>query len=428
MAESSANPIELVFGKGVANRMPETQVPPGYARAAINVDFSDTGSASRRSGYTKFVSLPGAHSLWTHADLGYMAVADATTLYGLTADGDLTALVTGLNGSEISYCMTPKGVYWANDSRTGCLTFGMEAQSWGVETPNTTFLITPVSGGGLDAGLYGLTVTFISPDGEEGGAPATQYVTVAAGGGIQLSGLPTPQDTSITEIRVYVTSANGTQLFYAGTTLVGASSFLIGQGPRGRELRTQFYQPLPPLKYPVLKAGRLFGAYGDLMVWSDPLYYGLTHYKDNYIKVPDPITMIAAPDSQKFLLYIGTENRTYVLSADSLEDARLAPVAFTGVVPGSMAMVMPDAINIQEVVAPVPVWVDARGVPNAGTEFGVVPVHSRFVYPIYSEAAAAFVQIDGVSRYIVGGRGGAPSGLTMSDRAVARVYDEGGGA
>ena len=95
--------------------------------------------------------------------------------------------------------------------------------------------------------------------------------------------------------------------------------------------------------------------------------------------------------------------------------------------PGSLAYVAPDALGLKGITAWVPVWVDARGVPIAGTGDGLMPLHDKFAYPSFLQAAALFDQRDGQSRYVVSGRGGAPSALAVGDYVTATVVDAGGG-
>lgn len=421
----------LAFAKGVANRMAETKVPPGFVRVADNVDYSSAGTVTRRDGYALFAALVGAHSLWSHPNLGYALVADATQLYQLLPSGALTVIASGLSGAPVQYVDTPIGVYWSNGEACGRIRTDGTAGPWGVEAPPASFTLTAVANvGGLNAGTYGVTLTFVDAYGEESGAPATRFVDVPAGGGISITNVPAA-GPDVAEAKLYVTGANSAGLFYAGSVAPGAPQHLLGSGWRGRILATQFCTPFPPVKFPAIKSGRLFGFVGTRLVWSEPLYYGLTNSaKDFMIVSREAPTMLGFPDTAEFFAYIGTSVATYKLQGSALEDARLSIAAHQGVQPGSMVMMEPDAVNIELVHGAVPVWVDTVGVPMAGTAsmFGTVPLHQKFVYPVYDQAAAAFVRIEGEDRYLMGGRGGRPSGLVASDYVVARVYNNGGGA
>jgi hypothetical protein len=417
--------VPIAFSHGVANRMSEVKTPAGFARSAQNVDIGADGVVGQRPGYALAAALPGAHSLWAHPELPFALVAASSTLYRVDPSLVLTSLVTTLSGADVHYHMTPLGVYWSDGVACGCINVDGQASSWGVQTPPTCS-VAVASLGGLDAGTYAVAITYMNEDGVESGATASQFVTILQGGGITVA-TPASTDPTIAGVRIYVTTANGQELQYAGSVLAGAT-YAIGPAPRGRSLRTQYLQPLPALRYPWLKNGRLFGAVGRFLMWSEPLRYGLYEPSKNFIALRgDDITMVAAADTPEFFLYLGTHKRTYKFTGDSLETAALSVLSHSGVIPGSMALVAPDALHIENVTTWSPVWIDTRGVPIAGVQTTVTPLHEKFVYPLFDTTAAAFDQREGNSRYLVSGRGGAPSPLAFSDSVTATVHNSGGG-
>ncbi|CAM5594208.1 PKD domain-containing protein [Rhodanobacter lindaniclasticus] len=152
---------------------------------------------------------------------------------------------------------------------------------------------------------------------------------------------------------------------------------------------------------------------------------GLTRPSQMSLRLPDTITMLAAPDVDGILLYVGTRKKTYVLRGPSIDTCTLKSASATGVVPGSMTMIPAEALALDGVLVPTPVWVGTDGVPYAGTEAGVVPLSAHFAYPTYDRAAAIHVERGGLSRYIVAGQGGRTSALAMSDYAEGEVIDAG---
>lgn len=381
----------------------------------------------RRQGYTQLVPLKGAHSLWSPPGATFALVADANTLYCLQPNGLLSTAATGLSGADVHYVDTPVGVYWSDGQSAGKVLPDGTGAPWGVPTPQATFTVVPAAVGGLDAGTYGVTLTFLNAAGEESGAPATVFVDVPAGGGVTVGQVPILPGAS--EAAIYITGANSTLPFYAASVGPGTQSYLIGAGWRGRALATQFCTQLPPLRYPALKSGRLFGFVGSTLVWSEPLRYGMTNAANDFIRLSgETPTMLVFPDSTKFIGYIGTKRCTYVLKGEDVDHSALAIASHQGVIPGSLAIISPASLNMEFVHTPVPVWIDTAGVPYGATSFfGLMPMHDKFVYPIYDQAAAFYARVQGEERYLVGGRGGAPSGLAASDYVIANVYNNGGG-
>lgn len=416
--------IPLTFGGGVANRMAETKVPKGFVRAAKDVDISADDVVSRREGFTRLIALAGAHSVWSDPQLSFSLVAAVDTLYRMEPSGALTALVTNLTGADVHYCMTPIGVYQSDGQVCGGVDVLGAAHPWGVEAPALVSLSG--TGGLLAPGKYAATATYVDARGQEGGAPPSQYITLTAPGSISVA-VGAAQDNTIAEARVYITTPNGDELQYAGSCTPGGA-LVVGTTPRGRPLRTKDLVPLPPLRYPALSKGRLFGAIDRFLVWSEPQYYGLYNPTKNFASLRgQTITMVALSDEPGFCAYVGTDRYAYKFAGDSLETATLTPISHCGVMLGSMARVAPDAVNIQGTQTWVPAWVDARGVPWAGVGGGVVQLHDKFAYPQFDHVAAIFDQRDGQSRYIVSGRGGAPSTLAFQDSFTAQVIDAGGG-
>ena len=418
-------PIPLSFAGGVDNRAHATRLEPGFVREADNVEIDAQGIGRTRDGYALWVDLPGAHSLWTDELLTFALVADAGALYRVDDDATCTELVGELNGTPLSYAAIAGRVRWSNGVQTGQVALDGTPMPLGVETPLPSFGVTASAGGGLFAGTYGVAMTFTNAAREEGGAAETVYVDVPEGGGIQITDVPTDAAGVATEARLYATSTNGTDLLYAGSAVPGAAHFLIGAASRGRMLTTQFGEPFPAATCLLARNGRLMGAMDRDLVWSMPLYYGLTRPSQHSLRLPDTILMLAAPDADGFLLYVGTAKRTYVLRGDSIDRCALKKANGTGVVPGSMVMMPPEAIALDGVDVPCPVWTGSDGVPYIGTPGGVMPLSKHFAYPVYDQAAAVHIEQNGLSRYIVAGRGGRTAGLAMGDYASAEVIDAG---
>ena len=416
MADALANQVHLRFAAGVDNRTKASQLEPGYALAIANIDIDKNGVLRRREGQPLAAPLVGAHSIKAFESFPYALVADANSLYLLDGSLQPTAIRAGLNGSAVHYAQLGSTVFWSNSVQTGIVRSDGSSHDWGIESPLPTFTAAPAAAGGLFAGRYAVTATFANAAGEEGGAPEPVYVDVPEGGGILVGGIPRPASTEPTVMRLYRTEANSPDLLFAQTISINSVQWLLGAQMLGRPLTTLLKSPMPAAKWLLAKAGRIFGVVDTRVVWSDPLYYGLTDLANNYLRFPLPPTMLAAPDLATFIVYVATREKVYRLDGDSIATASKSEANSKGAIPGSMVMVPPDAIQLDRVEAPVPVWVGADGIPYAGTGFGVVALSNKFVYPVYEEAAAIFAQRNGANRWLVGGKGGKRSGLAMSDQ------------
>lgn len=418
----------LNFRAGVDNRSHETKVGRGFARKAVDVDIDVDGTVTTREGYELLATLPGAHSLWTHELLSFSLVADAGHLYVLADDGSFSS-IAARTGAEVFYTMQAGRVFWSDGQTTGCVHSDASAAPWGVPSPLPSFFLSAMASGGLDAGTYGVALTHVDAYGEESGADAPIYVDVPAGGGISVYGMSPPAlGATVTKTRAYRTGANGTELLAAAEFAATAGDGVLGAQQLGRALTTRLLGVFPPAAYLLEKSGRIFGAVGRYLIWSEAMYPGLSNLSHNSLAFPDEIVMIVAPASDQFLLFVGTRTATYVLAGSSIADVKRTQVSQYGCIPGAVAMTPADALNLDGVTAPVPVWVDGSGVPQAGTEHGLVPLHKQFAYPLYDKAAAIFVRDSGRSRVIVSGREDRMSALVATDSVVATVYNNGGDA
>lgn len=429
--DRSKNDVPLSFARGVDNRSQETKLAPGYARSAQDVEILRDGVVRRRMGTEKLATLQGAHSLWSsYPDIDFGLVGDATSLYAVDSTGALTLLRSSFNGSDFNYVRAANRTYYANGETTGVVNDDLSLADWGVETPIPQFVATITSGaGGLYAGRYEIALTYVNRAGEESGASVSVFADVAADGdGITLSNLPQPRSEDVVSLRIYHSGPNGETLKFYRSVPVGVSACSIGAELTTKLLDTQFLAQMPPLTCLLHKYGRIFGAARRQLVWSESLRYGLYRPAKNYRLVPSEIVMLASPDTPAFVIYIGTRNKVYALRGDSIDNASIAIANNSGVIPGSMKQVSAEALGIEGIMTEVPVWVSSDGIPFAGAEGGPIPLHKKFVYPIYGKAASAFIEVEGLYRLIIGGKGSRMSGLQVRDRAVASVYDSGGGS
>ncbi|HUB92167.1 MAG TPA: hypothetical protein VMA74_20755 [Dyella sp.] len=412
---------KLRFGRGVDNRSEKSRLEEGFSRIADNLDISTNAVLTPREGSTLKAALTGAHSLHAFEHFPYAFVGDAKSIYRMDSNYNLVQLVSGLNGTTIYYEQLGNKVFWSNGSANGIVNPDGSTAPWGIETPLPSFAVTAVSNGGMYCGRYGLTLTFESANGEESGAPEPVFLDVPDGGGIQVTNLSPPSTNAPQRIRFYCTQPNGTDLLFSQTAPVNTSQWTLGAQILGRPLTTLLKDPMPPATHLLAKAGCIFGAVGNLLMWTDPLYYGVTDLSNNYIPFASPLRMIAAPESVRFILYVSDGEKVHRLEGASIATASRVTVQSQGCVPGSMVMVPADALNLNDVFKPVPVWIGGEGIPYAGTEEGAIPLHDKFVYPIYDNAAAMFLRRNGANRYLVAGQGGRTSALAMSDCAEIRI-------
>lgn len=414
--------IPLKFQAGIDNRSMEADLRPGFARDVVNLDIQNNDLAVR-AGRTKWLSGTAVHSLWSNDLLDYALYVDGDTLYKLDPSGIADPIISGLQRRDMYYTLVGAKVHFSNGIDTGTVNQWGVYRPWGVETPSPSFSIASTASGGMDPGTYQVTVTYFL-DGEESGAPEPIFVEVPAGGGIAITNVPQPRGSVTPDsVRVYVSAPGDSRLFHNRDLPIGMTSVNIVAGNRGRPLDTLLLDPMGAGIYLRTKNGRVYSASGKLLRWTEPLRYGLTNRSRNYYKLPDTITGIASPDTPGLQLYVGTMKKTYVLSGDDIEKASFVAAMHTGIIPGSVVQVPADALGIDGVLYPVPVWIGTNGVFYAGVNAGIIPLNKKAVTTVYGKVAATFMDRDSSRRYVAAGAGGKTSGLAITDRMVARVVN-----
>lgn len=411
--------ITLSFARGINNTARETALPDGAIRSAINLDIV-SGVPSVREGRTLIYPSTSSHSLWSHPLLDFGVFVEGTNLRRLHSTLQVDTLHSGVQPRAMHYEMVAGRAYYSNGLDTGIIDPLGNVMPWGIECPNNSYGVQAVSGGGLHAGEYRVALTFLRGQ-EEGGALAPQTIVLTEGEGIQLSSLPAPTDSTVTALRVYLSNADDPRCFHVRDVALGMSSVTLGMGPHGRLCDTLFLTPMPPGYFLKLKLGRIFHAYGRFLRWSEALRYGLYDPVHNYLPFPSTLTGIGSPENNRLQLYIGTQDKTYLLDGMDMRDAKIAALIHTGIVPGSLVHLDPSDIQHDNVNVRCPVWLGTNGNIYCGTESGATVLNQTAAAMIYQKAAATFYQVEGQWRYLVAGRGGRKADLALTDKVVARV-------
>lgn len=425
----------LSFGRGIANRVDETAVPlpdrregtAGAARVAENVDLPPEDRPRRRSGWATVVTLAGGHSLWSCDAIDFALYAVGGELRRWEpGPGAGTTIAALASAGPVSYAYAGRRVWWSNGTDHGSVTLDGQALPWGIDQPAAP-VAAPAATGGLLRGSYLVTLTYLHANGEEGGAPEPAQVEVPEGGGITLTGIPQPAQAGITRIRVYMTGPQGTadDLRHARDLPVGTTTVTIGAHQPGKSLDTLWLRPMPPARHLVATKGHVLGAVGRYLTFSSPLRYGLYDPRTDWLPLPAHVTLIAdPPGAEGFAVLVATRSKTWLIAGESPRAASMDVVHGRGAQPGTLAMVPGDVLGFDS-AAPVPVWIDTDGQFVAGTAGGVTVLNKLAVAPRLRSAAAAFLDLDGLPRYLAGGRQGAPSRLAIGDKVTAFVVDHG---
>lgn len=292
MSTKQCPPVTLgPWPKGMNNRASEFDLPEKTLRDAYNVDITNNGRARRRRGSTLIETGSGRHSVFAYGS-HFLFVRGDQLRYGLPPSA--VALRQGLTlGEPMYYTVVNEEIYFSNGIITGKIQADGSLVPWGVLTPISSPVVSATGAGALQAGRYQVAVVHVSPTGEESGARAPAVVDVGDGGGIQVLALPQSVDGYATTIRVYRSQANGEVLYWAADYAMGTVSATLGASVNlGRPLSTLFMEPMVPCKHLTSYNGRIYGAVGNAVVYTEPLRYGLTQLDRDFLLLPKDVNML----------------------------------------------------------------------------------------------------------------------------------------
>lgn len=412
------------FGLGVDNLSPETALPRGALRYALNVDFDRTGRWSRRRGTQVIIPGEGMHSLWAPKLGEYAYFVQGSNLCRCTPGtpsappvilrADITPEV------PMVFCDLTTDIMFSNGFQFGSL-FG----TIGVEMPNGVLEFEP-GPGALAPGTYRIAMVFVGVNGEESGAVSSTF-TLEAQGGISLVHCPVPKSPGVTA-RFFLSPTDDPSVMYQAIDMDFTEAEINFTVPgAGRLLETEFMEPPPAPRIMAASNGRLMGAIGPMIWYTQPFRYGLYKPSTDYMLFESDVTMIASsPDNNGW--YIGTQDGLFFLSGNQPDETKVNQVSELSPIEGSMTVIDTVVFPVKgmpEVLAPV--WFTERGWV-VGLDEGVINnlVHDKLALANLGRGSS-FVRKENGSTHLVGVfRGGdGPSVAAASDSMTSEIIRNG---
>ncbi|MBP7531048.1 MAG: hypothetical protein KA775_04430 [Ottowia sp.] len=416
---------------GLNNRDREPLARGNVLRDAVDVDLTKLGKIQTRRGYgAPLVPCTLGHSLWADPEslFPFGLYADEDGLYELGADLSTRLIRSGLSvGLDLSYARVNDSVFWSNGAESGMVDAVGQPAPWSCEQPSGQPALAAVDGA-LGAGLVQVAITFADLRGRESGATLAADIVLAPGQGVQLLGIPQPNDPVETpQVRIYVTGGDDRALYHAKNVPAGTISTTVIQPPEGRLLATQFLQPMPAGHIVRQWNGRQLVARGRYVLWSPALRYGLTHIGHMHLGLRERLTLMEPIDGDGSGVYVSDGARVLFLSGADPANWAPKPVSAYGAVAGSAMLTPASAWGIGS-KRWIPAWLGTDGLFAVGLPGGTVTTfnQSEFVAGIGDRAASLFRKADGLMQFITAQRGLSKPRLAVADEAVATVFREDG--
>lgn len=317
-------------------------------RVLLNADADESGQLVKRTGVTAYLALAGAHSLWA-CETAMLCSANKK-LYSIgTGTAVEVATITGTANEPLSYALAEDKIYISNTYWRGVFDASTNTVSdWGITLPPGPMLLT--SSGSLPAGTYHITFTAVSNGALSGNGPISS-ITLSTTGGIQILNRPAGA-------LVWATDQNGTVF-----QLVGAVD-TVADIPTVEPLPSFMCAPPPNMSVVMYAFGRIWGAAGNVLYYSEPYQFGWFKVTSNFFKFNSDITIIAAVSTG---LFVGTEDSTVFLQGAE-PDQMVQSSAGAGSIKGTLAYCnnLPELGDVlgtpEKGYSSVPVWRTAEGI------------------------------------------------------------------
>lgn len=412
------------FPKGVNNVDRSRNMDKGELVSAFNLDFDRDGVGSRRSGYT--LAIPGgAHSLWQRDNESalYVAGVDLALLQLGASDAlDQSVLRAGAfaAGLPVSYVLVNGVTYYSNGVITGLIREDNTSHPWGVELPSRVPTLA-VGGGSLYAGRYRISIQYIDDRGEFGGLTLPVAIDVPIHSGIVVGGIPAAVSPDVRFVSVYVSEQNGETVYRYGTYPIGTSSVTVGAtaspGRRGINLVSDV---MPPASFVEYYNGRIYGASGNVIFYTNPFQYGQCQQRINFIPWDHPVDVLKAVDDG---IYVGTIHEVSFLAGPGPKEFKLSMALPCGVIRGTGITL---ETGRKEQGGPTVGWMSERGFVKASAGGKVkIDEKERVSVGMYATGAALYRELGEVRQVIAAMRGGIRSGVVSTDYAEAEVRRNG---
>lgn len=393
----------------------EAKLESGTVRKAENVLIHRGGSFERRSGYSRVLDVPRAHSLYVAPQSGRLLfVADGTLYEYNKQTATSTTLATGLWERRARFAEID-GVVYVSAGRM--LRIGVDdvARTLGVASLlGHAPVLTAAVPGGLLPGKYSVAVTAVNAAGIESGSTDIARIELTGGfGGITVAFPPVPDEAALW--RVYRTQPNGTQLSLA-LELPVTTSVLLTSTPTTRPLDTWLLEPLPSGGALAAYNSRLYSACGSFLCYSDAFNPELHSVNTGYIMFEGSCENMVLPVEGG--IYVGTDTAVYFLRGGGPAQFQMEVVSGEGAKYGSGALVsahMFDPRLIGEGHKEVAVWLSQSGY-QIGTPDGrvIAPQGDRVLISDCPSASTAAVVQKGIKQLI-----SAVESMTMGDGGAA---------
>lgn len=359
--------------------------PAHFVRDAVNVNFTDAGKLELRAA-PQLVSATAFKNLWQsplHRDV-FATLGDRWVRVDSTSweHVELAAIGEGSVSHDVlgnRVCVAaPAGIYCYD---------GAAALPLSLDTPPAP--MAWAGAGAMEPGKYGAAVAWLR--GELESAPSDIVFTeLAETGGLSLV-LPTPMDTTVTGIRLYLTRLNGGELLRAGDYALSAPQVTIALLPElGRAAQFMNLSPMPTGRWLRYWRGRLLTARANVLRWSEAMAYHLHDERHGFIMLPQRITFIEPVEGG---VWVGQVDHVVFLQGSSPSEFTVQRKAAKAPIAGSSLQLSAEDVGAELAAGgtSVAAWLAENGYVIGTASGSLVELHAGVMRGIAGESAHSVV-------------------------------------
>lgn len=372
--------------RGLNNVSDPLRLRIGWLTKADNINISDTGRVTRRSGYS--AALAGSYTgAYSTKDYTRLFVVDGGNLKRVNRDLTTTILRAGLAAAPMHWAEVNREIFFSNGPDKGIIGADNTTRPWMLDSPSTPSV--SVGAGTLPEGLYQVACTFVLPDGRETGGGEAARVQAGENSALVITSIPQVPGY---KTRVYVAPANSAQFQLASQTTATSLTWSASPDSLGVNLPNPMTDAAPRAAVqPAYFAGRMYlmeyiPSSDTTVVWfSQPLGFHLFDLERNFLMVRGKGVLLAAHTAG---LVIGTTTQIH-----GFDGQTLTLLADYGAVPG-----WSQVTDENNPTKPLMFWTQ-RGVCSA-FPFTNLTAERISVAPGV-RAGAAVINEQGARRYVV---------------------------
>lgn len=382
---------------GLDNKLQPERTEETYLKEVVNFDIDQSGGLMKRKGYTKVYAGTNVHSIFSQGNHTYFV--DDGVMKHMFADYTTSNLKTECH-DRVSYTDINGEIYFTSRSASGVIN-SMAVRAFGLDIPTSVGILSEGAGGRLTPGRYQFVYSYVDSAGRESGTSLSSYLDVVNDkASLVITNINPSKDANVTAIRLYVSSPNGMELYHLADVAAATTSYQIGSMEHAvTPLETFGIKPAPLGDLIAYYNGRVYIAVGSTIFASEPFSYEWFRLHKDFIQLDSKVTMMMPVQTG---IYVGTETGVFYLGGSDISAFKLTEKEICTPVMYSNVLIPSGYIRIDNTpLGPKWLFTSSEGMfvaMNQGVMFNVTAEHVMF--PKGTEGAAAFIQQNGVNKYV----------------------------